>query len=656
MQAKDINLKGIIVFAGIFLMLASCNDKQHSIKIPEEVCNKASQLKRQFFNSIDRNSCTDSLKIEAASFLFKNILYHTHQEGVRTEVYKKTILEAPLQPWAQEQRLKQLGNQFRYDQDSLRFDVFQFPGNKITEHIDNVIDFNSKTAWHKKVPVSIFCNYLLPYNIDIEASDNWTKYFREAYFESHDSSYIHRDIKEAIRLIHLWIYKRTLGFDVKWGQNALNLPQLSPVVLDHLRVGSCQQLTTRSTAMMRALGIPASVDFTPSYLNRGIGHSWCAAIIDSSEYIPFDATTKELYVYRNNSYTIPKVYRRIFALQKNSHLLHRGYCPFLPRWLNSPFYKDVTCLYTKTSNLNIPVNEKLIPLQKTAYLCVFSRQGWIPVAWGRTKNQKAVFEQTGRGGVYLPMQINASSKKALAPPFLLNDSGGIHFLKPDTLNGITLNLKRKFPLDKRKALFIERMVGGWFEGTNSKNFKNAEKLAVIDSFPGEYFNEIKIKTDKKFRFVRYVAPKKSFGNIAELEFYGKKAPTQILKGKIRGTDGTWNNNSQTTKNAAFDGDPLTYVDTKQPDNAWVGLDLGRLTTISRIRFIARTDMNAIQKGDEYELFYWDDLWISLGRQTANGHELIYREAPSNALFWLRNNSEGKEERIFTYEQGKQIWW
>jgi hypothetical protein len=64
-------------------MLASCNDKRQSIKIPGEVCDRTSQLKRRFFNSIDRNSCTDSLKIEAASFLFKNILYHTHLGGYK---------------------------------------------------------------------------------------------------------------------------------------------------------------------------------------------------------------------------------------------------------------------------------------------------------------------------------------------------------------------------------------------------------------------------------------------------------------------------------------------------------------------------------------------------------------------------------------------
>lgn len=30
--------------------------------------------------------------------------------------------------------------------------------------------------------------------------------------------------------------------------------------------------------------------------------------------------------------------------------------------------------------------------------------------------------------------------------------------------------------------------------------------------------------------------------------------------------------------------------------------------------------------------------------------------PSNALFRLRNLTRGKEERIFTYDNGEQVWW
>ena len=36
--------------------------------------------------------------------------------------------------------------------------------------------------------------------------------------------------------------------------------------------------------------------------------------------------------------------------------------------------------------------------------------------------------------------------------------------------------------------------------------------------------------------------------------------------------------------------------------------------------------------------------------------LEYTNAPSNALFLLRNHTKGQEERIFTYENGEQVWW
>ena len=58
----------------------------------------------------------------------------------------------------------------------------------------------------------------------------------------------------------------------------------------------------------------------------------------------------------------------------------------------------------------------------------------------------------------------------------------------------------------------------------------------------------------------------------------------------------------------------------------------------------------------YELFYWDDEWKGLGRQVAESDSLVYESVPCSALLWLHNYTRGKEERIFTYENGKQIWW
>ncbi|HZE84256.1 MAG TPA: hypothetical protein VE035_08095, partial [Puia sp.] len=64
----------------------------------------------------------------------------------------------------------------------------------------------------------------------------------------------------------------------------------------------------------------------------------------------------------------------------------------------------------------------------------------------------------------------------------------------------------------------------------------------------------------------------------------------------------------------------------------------------------------IEKGDSYELCYWLNGWVSMGRQVADKNYLVYDRAPSNALFLLHDLSKGRQERIFTYQNNQQVWW
>lgn len=68
------------------------------------------------------------------------------------------------------------------------------------------------------------------------------------------------------------------------------------------------------------------------------------------------------------------------------------------------------------------------------------------------------------------------------------------------------------------------------------------------------------------------------------------------------------------------------------------------------------DSNEVFPNDNYELFYWNGKWCGLGQKTATTYSLEYDNVPMGALLWLHNYSQGREERIFTYEKGKQIWW
>jgi hypothetical protein len=88
-----------------------------------------------------------------------------------------------------------------------------------------------------------------------------------------------------------------------------------------------------------------------------------------------------------------------------------------------------------------------------------------------------------------------------------------------------------------------------------------------------------------------------------------------------------------------------------------GNRLGNKNAIKAVGYSPRNDRNNIMKGMGYELLYWDNGWKSSGRKVASSSdELIFDSVPDGALLWLHNHTEGQEERIFLYENGKQVWW
>ena len=143
--------------------------------------------------------------------------------------------------------------------------------------------------------------------------------------------------------------------------------------------------------------------------------------------------------------------------------------------------------------------------------------------------------------------------------------------------------------------------------------------------------------------------------MAEVEFYAADA-SRPLKGKIIGR---YKPSIYYPRNGAeklFDGDPLTFFHSSDTQS-WGGLELERPAVISTIRYIIRNDDNGIRKGHEYELFYMDKgRWKSLGKQTATEDDrLLYEQIPEGALYWLRDYTKGREERIFEIKDHTVIW-
>ena len=68
------------------------------------------------------------------------------------------------------------------------------------------------------------------------------------------------------------------------------------------------------------------------------------------------------------------------------------------------------------------------------------------------------------------------------------------------------------------------------------------------------------------------------------------------------------------------------------------------------------DRTFLTPGQEYELFYWSDGWQSLGKSVAGDEALVFENLPAGCLYWLVADSSDHEERIFTIENGEQVWW
>ncbi len=85
----------------------------------------------------------------------------------------------------------------------------------------------------------------------------------------------------------------------------------------------------------------------------------------------------------------------------------------------------------------------------------------------------------------------------------------------------------------------------------------------------------------------------------------------------------------------------------------------QLTSTTRRKQVASTDgieKSFLTPGVEYELFYFDDGWQSVGKATAADEPLAFEDVPAGCLYWLVAEDSDHEERPFSYEDGRQVWW
>lgn len=588
------------------------------------------------------------LKEKAALFLLDNLKGSYTIEGDSYKAYTDTIRMYYQKPDNLHKKLVLLKN-MPFDNDTV-FDTNQLTPRFLINNIDQAFSAWEKVAWKDQISFDIFCEYILPYRIGNEPLEDWRgQITRDSLFQLiGDTLYSIPNLKNAAMFLSIEQDKQKSGFRLKMGENAANIPDLQYSVLNFLTTGTCSNLAQYSLFMGRTGSIPIATDFTPHWANASKGHDW-NAIICKSTFIPFSHPIKDtLGNYKKIDRISSKVYRQTFSVNAGSHAMQRGYCKFLPSWFNNPRIIDVTEFYEKTTDIAIPVLSNP-DKEKYAYLAVSGRDKWIPLSWGTIKAKSAMFKKTVYPVIYLPVFVSEAGVQEFNAPFIVSTDKSVRFLKPDSINLRSVELTRKYPLSSIIKEHIKRMVNGKFQVADNSDFKDAVTLYTITEDPGVYYNEVNTTLAGKYKYARYLTEGSGRCSVAEIEFYTKNGKSP-LKGKAIGSPAI-----QPFENA-FDGNVLTYTEAITDDYCWVGLKFSEPTEIAKIRFVSRNDKNQIIPGNLYQLFYWDSEWKSLGEQIATDNVLVYDRVPSNCLFLLKNHTEGKEERIFTYENGKQVWW
>jgi hypothetical protein len=497
-----------------------------------------------------------------------------------------------------------------------------------------------------------FCEYILPYRVGTEPLIDWRAEFNKQFIP--DLYARLKERKDSISARNICNALKTYPYGTITFFPA-EVPDYNVHTLSIMRLGSCRYYSIQAALAARCMGIPVALDNTPQWATRSFGHEWNAFITPNNKPLAFGIGDKvELGKHIENvaDRIAPKVYRETFAKQPSSLAMIHD-IEEIPPAFQSICFKDVTKEYYQTTDVLVKPLIAAPENNKFAYLSVFNNQDWVPVAWTKIEKNNFLFKSLNKGICCLPSYYYQGRVIPAAYPVLLRKDGTITTLKPDLKKRETITLKRKYQ-DRMHEWLGYAMLGGKFQAANDSSFKDAVDIYKISVKPEQYYQLADIAPTSAYKYFRYLSPKGSYGEVAEIEVY-EPGFKQKLSGKAIG-----NNNPapDRQRSNAFDGDALTNFRTKEADSTWVGLVFDTPKSIARIVYLPRNDGNCIADNQQYELFYWDHKWVSLGKQTGSyeTYRLTYNNVPTNALLLLRNLTKGREERIFTYEKGEQVWW
>ena len=565
----------------------------------------------------------DPTKLEATEWLIANMPGHSMTWGESIQAFADSVLCRRLsqdrgnQLW---DSLKQVSNNYI----KLK-DVETLSAEFIIDNIDKAFSAWEKSPWKKEVSFDLFKKYVLPYRADNELLRiGW----RDSLIATYE--YVVHNAKTAREAFE----KLRNKINSAQRNGKYNFPYVMDAVsLRNHYSGVCLERCVYLTAVCRAFGLPVVIDNCGRWANYSDNtHTWVALVLEDGTYTVVDNDSISKKYNRIDSsvfalnQSMPKDYpytgefkKRLVKVWRQTFEINP--IDYVPEFDNnsvrlfSPWIVDVSEEYGLNNSVEITPEISV----NDVWLCSHSlSHGWIPQAHAKVKNSIAKFEHISDSVMLMPMGIYGGDKVAVGLPFYITN-GHKNEIKPDTTKLISATFTRKYPMHAGWLNRYYQIPSTRLEGSNDSLFQRTDTLYTITDIP-VFHNTATIHSLKPYRYIRVIADLPSYANMDRLDIYD-------ISGNLVSSEKKWI------------------------------IDLCTPLRIGRIDYFPWNDGNFIVPGHEYELVYWNgSKWQSIGHKRSDSYNLSFDDIPTGSLLLLHDHTDGKEERPFTIENNKQIWW
>lgn len=502
MALKSNNFR--VLLAGILMVcLSACGPKDNLSRALKNAGDNRIELLKvlDYYREIG-----DTLKLKAALFLIENMPKHYTLRSKAIDIFAEKIQRADslvstktLNNWWREVK-KGHKPEAEYDISILKHDF-------LIHNIDKAVDVWKASPWKSEVDFEMFCQNILPYRFQNEML---SMYWRDSLYQAYHPLIANtKDVKDAFTIIYDTIMKQM-------GRGGFSFPYLLNVVdMKRQHRATCMQRCVFLGSVLRAVGIPASIDIVSQWANYSkSGHAWVALVLKDGTYTmaekdsvvrlhnSIDASEFGLNTSIESDYPLQTDFKKRAAkvlrttYQCNKNVENDRVEPEIQKLYINPFAVDVSEEYGIMGTVLVETKQ----MEKCTYLCTFrTGEDWMPICHSESHNNQYLFPHMGDSVVYLPVVYAKGKLLPIEQPFITIDGRKKSF-QPSSTEKQQVVLTRKYPLINSFINNWAAVIGAKFEGSNDIDFNQKEVLHIVKRTP-VFRNDIKIKKQRHIAII-----------------------------------------------------------------------------------------------------------------------------------------------------------